>query len=202
MLGSISPVGEASRKQRWWLTATAYTLGSVLGGAAIGTLLGALGWLALSLVPADPAVRLVILAVVAVFGAAVDARVVKLGLPSWRRQVDETWLTTYRGWAYGVGFGAQLGAAVATIIPAAITYTMLAACLLSGSVPGGLLIGFAFGIVRSAPVLLTVRLRTPAQLYAATQRATAAEPIAHRLGIAGQAGAATVALAVTATRLL
>ena len=202
MLGSISPVGEASRKQRWWLTATAYTLGSLLGGAATGALLGALGWLVLSLVPADPAVRLVILAAVAVFGAAVDAGVVRLGLPSWRRQVDETWLTTYRGWVYGVGFGAQLGAAVATIIPAAVTYTMLSACLLSGSVPGGLLIGVAFGIVRSVPVLLTVRLRTPAQLYAATQRATAAEPIAHRLGIVGQAGAATVALAVTATRVL
>jgi hypothetical protein len=32
------------------------------------------------------------------------------GCPSWQRQVDERWLTTYRGWVYGAGFGFQLGA--------------------------------------------------------------------------------------------
>ena len=35
-------------------------------------------------------------------------------LPSVQRQVNEDWLVEFRGWVYGFGFGAQLGAGVAT----------------------------------------------------------------------------------------
>ncbi len=129
MLGSISPVGEASRRQRWWITATAYTIGSVLAGAGMGLLLGGAGQLVATLWPLPEAVRIAILGAVVALGALFDAKVIRRPLPTWRRQVDERWLTTYRGWVYGVGFGLQLGTGVVTIVPSAVTYTALAAAL-------------------------------------------------------------------------
>src|SRR5436189_48466 len=42
MLGSITPLGERGRNSRWWVTMTAFVLGSAIGGAALG---GGLGWL-------------------------------------------------------------------------------------------------------------------------------------------------------------
>lgn len=199
MLGSISPVGEASRGQRWWLTATAYTVASLIAGAATGALLGLLGAGVFGLVEVATAVRLGILALVLVAGAAVDRGVRGWQLPSWRRQVDERWLTTYRGWIYGTGFGFQLGTGVVTIVPSAVTYAMWLAALLSGSGLAGLGVGLVFGVVRSLPLLLTVRLRSAAALYDRTRRVAAAEPAARHLTIAGQIGIAAVALIAAGT---
>ena len=49
MLSSISPLGERARSSRWWLTTTAYLVGSLAGGLALGALASLLG----ALVPAD-----------------------------------------------------------------------------------------------------------------------------------------------------
>ena len=43
MLSSISPLGERARGSRWWLTTTAYVVGSLAGGALIGVVAGAIG---------------------------------------------------------------------------------------------------------------------------------------------------------------
>ncbi len=40
MLGSITPLGERSRGSRWWLTVTAYVVGSALAGLVTGGLFG------------------------------------------------------------------------------------------------------------------------------------------------------------------
>lgn len=195
MLGSISPVGEAARGQRWWLTAGAYTIASTVAGGGVGLLLGALGAATATVVDIGLTTRLVVLAVVVLGGALLDARVAPLPLPTVHRQVDERWLTTYRGWIYGAGFGLQLGTGVVTIVVSAATYTMLVAAVLTTSVAGGLAVGTTFGIVRSLPLLLTARLRTPARLHATTRRVAASEPLAHRVTVAGQLGAAAVAFA-------
>jgi hypothetical protein len=47
--------------------------------------------------------------------------------------------------------------------------------------------------VRSLPLLLTARLRTPARLHETTRRVAASEPLAHRLTVAGQLSTAAVA---------
>lgn len=201
MLGSISPVGEASRGQRWWLTATAYTVASLIAGAATGAILGLLGQALFALAPVPQGFRLSILAVALLAGALIDSGRLGWRLPTWHRQVDERWLTTYRGWIYGAGFGFQLGTGLVTIVPSAVTYATWVAALLTGSWGGGLAVGIVFGLVRSIPLLLTARLRSPAALYATTQRVAAAGPAAHTLAIVGQVGTAAVAL-VTAGRLL
>ena len=199
MLGSISPVGEASRSQRWWLTATAYTVASLAGGAVVGLALGWAGEALLGGLQVPVSTRLLLLGVVALLGALADAKVVPWGLPTWHRQVDERWLTTYRGWIYGAGLGFQLGAGVATIVTSAATYATLVAAFLSASWQGGVLVGVAFGAVRSIPLLLTGRLRTAASLYRVTRRVEQAEPVARRLTIAGLAATGALALAAAGT---
>ena len=199
MLGSISPVGEASRRQRWWLTATAYTVASVAGGAIVGVVLGAAGSALNEVVDLSLIMRLILLAAVACLGALLDASALPWSLPTWHRQVDERWLTTYRGWVYGAGFGLQLGAGIVTIVTSAATYATLAAAFLSASWQGGLVVGAAFGAVRSVPLLLTGQLRTAASLYRVTQRVEAAEPVARRLAVAGQAAVGALALLAAGT---
>ena len=184
MLTSISPLGERARGNRWGLTVGAYLLGSVLGGAAIGALLGGAGELLLS-GPLPLAA-----AAVCVLAALADL----LGLlPRGSRQVDEDWLVRYRGWVYGLAFGAQLGVGVVTIVTSAATYAMLALCFLSGDLLAGVAIGATFGLVRAVPIL---RLRT----------ATTPDAL-HRIGaqlerLARAAGRTTTAVLAAAALLL
>ncbi|SDP54435.1 Cytochrome C biogenesis protein transmembrane region [Pedococcus dokdonensis] len=152
MLSSISPLGERARNSRWWLTTTAYLLGSLAGGLAVGGLAALLG----SLVPDEARGSrwtLVAVAALLVIGLVVDLRNQR-SVPSWRRQVDEQWLTRYRGWVYGVGFGAQLGFGLVTIITSTTTYAAVLLAALSGQVGAGLAIGATFGLVRALPSLL------------------------------------------------
>jgi len=191
MLASISPVGEASRHQRWSITISAYTVASAAGGTLIGGLLGGLGSL-LGIAALPEAWLLGTIAVVAVLGATIEAGWLP-ELPSWHRQVDERWLTTYRGWVYGAGYGLQLGVAVVTIITSAVTYAALLAALLVGSVPAGAAIGVTFGIVRAVPLLLTARVRSPQRLQRLHAGiATAARPV-ERATVAAQLAAALAA---------
>jgi hypothetical protein len=156
MLSSISPLGEQARSSRWWLTTTAYLLGSLAGGLAVGALAALLG----SALPG--AVRtsrwtLVLVAVLLAAGLVLDLRGAQ-SLPSWRRQVDVAWLTRYRGWVYGVGFGAQLGFGLVTIITSATTYAAVLLAALTGHVGAGLAIGATFGVLRALPSLLMARV--------------------------------------------
>lgn len=198
MLGSISPVGEASRNQRWWLTATAHVVGSATAGAAVGLVLGAVGALAAGSVSSG--VRLTALGVVTIVATAVDAGSSGRAVPSWRRQVDERWLSSYRGWVYGVAYGAQLGAAVTTIVPSASTYAALFAALLTASWKMGLVVGAVFGLARTVPLLAMAGVRTADRLYAVTRRVAVAEPWAHRLTIGAQGVVATAVLVTAAVR--
>lgn len=164
MLTSISPLGERARGNRFWRTAAAYAAGSTLGGTVIGAALGGVGAAVVAVVGHDVGVdraALAVLAVAALTGVALDT---KRSLPTLRRQVDERWLSTYRGWVYGFGFGFQLGLGVATIVTASTTYVALLTAALTGSPVGGALVGAAFGITRSAPLLVTARVHAPEQL--------------------------------------
>src|SRR3954453_19341957 len=105
MLTSISPLGERARGNRWAGTAAVYVVASTLGGVAIGALLGAVGSLF--------EVSLLVAAAVCALAAVAD---LVHRLPTIHRQVDEDWLSRYRGWVYGAGYGAQLGVGVATIV--------------------------------------------------------------------------------------
>jgi len=194
MLTSITPLGERGRRQRWGLTATAYVAGSTAGGAAVGLALGALGSLVRSAAAPPATAAIGALGALALVGLLLDLRVAGVAVPTVRRQVDETWLASYRGWVYGSGFGFQLGLGVVTIVTTAAVYVALGAALLAGSVVGGGAVGTAFGLVRAMPVLLARDVEGPETLRALMRRVQRGAGAARRGVVVGQG--ATVALAV------
>jgi hypothetical protein len=163
MLGSITPLGERGRGSRWWLTVTAYLVGSLAGGALLGWMVGAIG-AALGAGSAAVATRLVVLAGALVIGLALDLHVAGLRLPTIHRQVEEEWRGRYRGWVWGFAFGFQLALGVVTIVTTSTVYVTWLAAGLSGAAGGGAAIGAVFGLARALPVFAVARVRTPAQL--------------------------------------
>lgn len=156
MLSSISPLGERARSSRWWLTTTAYLVGSLAGGLALGGLAARVG----SVLPDDLRTSrwtLVVVALLLLVGLVLDLRDAP-SVPSWRRQVDEQWLGRYRGWVYGAGFGAQLGFGLVTIVTSTTTYAAVLLAALTGHLGAGLSVGATFGLVRALPSLLMARV--------------------------------------------
>ena len=138
MLSSISPLGERARASRWWLTTTAYVVSSLVGGLALGLVAALLG----ALVPGawrwSPAAYLLVAAAPGRRPAARPGRrpagSCRLAPPGRRG-----WIGRYRGWVVGVGFGAQLGFGLVTIITSSTTYAV--AC--SARCPGARAVGAA-----------------------------------------------------------
>jgi hypothetical protein len=163
MLASITPLGERGRRATWGITVTAFTLGSSAGGVALGSLLGAAGALVL---PGSLGVdaRLTMLAAAAVLAVVLDAAGGRV--PGPRRQVDERWLDAYRGWVYGLGYGAQLGLGVTTVIASAALYVAVLAAFLAGSAGDGAIVLGLFGALRGVSLLVAARVKRPDQLMA------------------------------------
>jgi hypothetical protein len=162
MLASITPLGERGRHRSWSVTVTAFLLGSAAAGALLGALIGAVGAL---LIPASAGSqpRLAALALAALAALALDASGT---VPGPARQVNERWLDEYRGWVYGAGFGAQLGAGVFTVVTSAATYVALLAALISGGSARGAAVVGAYGVIRGLTPLAAARVRSPGQLLA------------------------------------
>jgi hypothetical protein len=194
MLASINPLGERGRNQRYAVTVTAYLVASAAAGGALGAALGALGQVTLAAAPATIAVAAV--GVAAAVGLLADRRG---RVPGPHRQVDENWLVTYRGWVYGAGFGAQLGAAFTTIVSASATWVAFLCAFAGRSVGGGLVVGVTFGLVRALPVLGTARVHDPARLRALVRSLDRWRPRAAAATAATQAGAVVLLVAAAGT---
>src|SRR5947209_18990321 len=157
MLASITPLGERGRGQRWLVTVGAYAAAATAAGALAGIALGAAGeWLGLGGQTTEG--RLLALAVLLAVGAALDGL---HRVPGPRRQVDERWLDAFRGWVYGVGFGAQMGIGYATVITSAATLCAGGAALLSGSATGAGAILGVYGLAGGLTPALTAGGRSP-----------------------------------------
>ncbi|HEY1714502.1 MAG TPA: hypothetical protein VGG07_16490 [Solirubrobacteraceae bacterium] len=190
MLASITPLGERSRGFSWGLTASAFAVGALAAGVLGGAAGGALG----SLAPAGQwrdVVALVLLAI----ALGVDATGLRRRLPSTRRQVNEDWMGRYRGWVYGIAFGAQLGGGVVTIVTSAAVYAAALGTLLSGSVGAGAVIGAAFGVTRALSLLPARRVTDPAALVRLHDRLGRAEAPAGRLALAAETAAIALVIA-------
>jgi hypothetical protein len=166
MMASINPLGERARGNRWRHTATAFTAGCLLGGWALGASAAAVGLL-VAAASRPPATAV---AAGAAMGIAFAAGVVELAgwrVPTLHRQVDEAWLGRYRGWVYGSGFGAQLGAGLATTVTTAAVYAVVAMLVLlgaTGRLAEAQAVGAVFGLCRAVPVLGARRLHDPESL--------------------------------------
>ena len=164
MLTSINPLGERGRGNTWERTVAPYLVLSGVGGAMTGGALGALG--ALLAVPTATGRWVAAATLILAAGADLSAR----RLPGGHRQVDQDWLTRYRGWFYGAGFGWQLGTGVLTVVTSASTYALLVLLVLTGSPGAGALVGAVFGLVRALPVLVVRPVHAPDQLRALAVR--------------------------------
>jgi sulfite exporter TauE/SafE len=190
MLGSITPLGERGRGSRWGITVSAYIAGSAAGGAALGLLLGWAG----SPLDLSANLRLAILGVAIAAGVAFELHLGGLRLPSTHRQVDETWRASYRGWVWGLTFGAQLALGVITVVTTAMVYVTWLAALLTGSAAAGALVGLAFGLARALPILSVARVRTSGQLLGVDRTLQRLAAPARRLTVAAGASIAGLAL--------
>lgn len=176
MLTSIHPLGERARHNRWGLTVAAFVVAAIATGAGIGVVLGWAG----NLLPGDTWRWPVAAGVVAGAGLA---DLLRVRPPGPRRQVNEDWIGTYRGWVYGGGFGAQLGAGFATYVVTWGVWATFALMVLVGDPGGGALIGAAFGLGRSVFPLAAGRIDRPSRLTEFSRRMAAlAGPVARTTG--------------------
>jgi len=179
MLSSITPLGERGRLNRFGVTATAFVEGAIAGGTTFGALCG---WLGSWLPERSSAVDALLVVALAVVGAVLDATRV----PTIKRQVNEDWLNRYRGWVYGLGFGARLGFGVVTVVTSAATYVAFALAVLTGSVAAGAAIGFTFGALRGLSLLLVKDVDSPGGLRTFHRRLDARAADGLRLGVVSQ----------------
>jgi hypothetical protein len=194
MLGSITPLGERSRGRRWGLTVAWFFAGAVGAGALLGAGLGSFGQLVLvSWIGAGWDLRTALFALVACVAVLFDTRLLPWELPGPRRQVNENWLYTYRGWFYGVGFGAQLGAAVTTFVTTAAVYLALTGAFLLATPAGGAAVGAMFGLTRGLTLLPGGRVRTTAALGRQAARVDDWDAPSLTVTVAIEAAAALVA---------
>lgn len=161
MLASLTPLGERGRNTYWPATVTFYFVGSTVGGAALGSLLGLVGSPVVGAL--DPVVPMALLAFLVLGGFLLD---IGIGwkLPTVQRQVSQAWLGRYRGWVVGLGFGFQLGLGFITIVTTSTVYAVFLSSLLSGDPVAGALIGGTFGLLRATPLLAGAMIRTSADL--------------------------------------
>jgi len=185
MLTSINPLGETGRKQSWAVTVFSYVAGTVLGGSVIGLALGSIG-----LFVPDKPWTLWLLAGLLILGGVVDAS--RWSPPGIHRQVDENWLSKYRGWVYGFGFGVQLGTGMATIVTTAAIYSMMGMLVLVGDPVLGLSVGATFGLARSLPVLLVARASTFGRLSEVMARLEEWRPWSRRVPAIAQVALAVI----------
>jgi hypothetical protein len=189
MLASITPLGERSRGFSWPVTVSAFAVGAVLAAGLAGALAGALG----SLAPGGTWRTAVALGVVTV-ALGVDAGPLRRRLPTTRRQVNEDWMTRYRGWVYGLAYGGQLGLGVVTIVTSAAIYAAALGALLCGSIGAGALVGGAFGLTRALTLLTAGRATNSDRLVALHRTLVRLEPSARWLPVVAEVAAAGLLL--------
>jgi hypothetical protein len=195
MLASITPLGERGRQSSWGVTAAMHVLGSLAGGAAVGALAGLLGWLALGDVGSLGIVRLQYRfeALAATLAAGAAWELAHRRVPGPRRQVDERWLDRYRGWVYGLGYGAQLGTGVTTVVVSSAVWAVPVAAVLSSRPSTGAVIGSVAGGLRGVSVLMAGRVATPQQLMAFHARMRSIERPVRAVALAAQFSLACLA---------
>jgi hypothetical protein len=196
MLASITPLGERGRNATWAITVTAFVIGATAAGAALGAALGALGGL---LVPAGAGTADRIVALAAALAIAITLDAFPRAVPGPHRQVNERWLDEYRGWVYGLGYGAQLGLGVTTVVSSAGTYVALVAAFLAPAPAAGALIVGCFGAVRGLTLLAGAGVRTPPELLSLHRLLSRSRRPVRWAGITALAAILLVALVWVAT---
>jgi hypothetical protein len=180
VLGSINPLVERARGSTYAVTAAWFMWASAIGGVLVGASAAGIGRALLS--PLPGLMRLAVVLLATLVGLVLDSKLFGVRLPSTRRQVNDRWLSRYRSWVYGAGFGAQLGAGIATVVYGSSTYVWILASGASASLSTGALAGLVYGFIRGSTILSVARVDSGPKLMAFGDRLDRAESrIARRL---------------------
>jgi len=163
MLSQITPMAEAGRHQKFARTAGWFIAGAALGGAMLGSAIAAVA-IALGAAGLGQTAAIALISGCAIAAAAVDANLLGFRPPFLCRQVNEEWLSKYRAWVYGGGFGWQIGAGITTYVMTAAVPLMIVVAALTANPWAAVAIGTGFGLARGLAVLIGARLHTPAAL--------------------------------------
>jgi hypothetical protein len=192
MLSTVTPIAERGRGHRFWVTAAWFVAGSLAGGATLG---GATALLALAFGAVPTEAALLIGGGLALAGAAVDAGLVGVRPPFFKRQLDDAWLDRYRGWVYGAGFGWQIGVGLATyIMTTAVPVTAVLAGL-TGRPAVALAVGLVFGLVRGLAIVASAPATTTSALARVQQRFETLEAPVRQATVLALAGVGVAAVA-------
>ena len=187
MLSTITPISERARHHRYWPSATWFLAGATLGGVTLGAAM-ACGAMLSSTAGVAQTVRIGVAVAVTAVCLAADARLFGLRLPERPRQVDATWVTRFRPWAYAGGFGWQLGTGVATYVMTNATYAVIIVGAVALPPATALELGVVYGVCRGATILLGAPVTSPTRLQAlhrwltTSDRASVAVTMAAQLG--------------------
>lgn len=173
MLSSIHPLGERARNNNWGVTVTAFTLGAVLSGAALGALLGLAGRATVG--TSSPTILLGITAMAILAAGVLD--LVRVQPPGPKRQVNENWIGTFRGWVYGGGFGLELGVGFLTYIVTWGVFATYASAFLTVTPISGALVGATFGFGRSLTLIAAGYVDRPSRLTSFNRRLASLGPV-------------------------
>jgi hypothetical protein len=191
MLSSITPMTEAGRGNRFSSTARWFLIGGIVGGSCLG-LLAAGGAALVAATGISTEARWALAAIIALATAAIDLGAFGVELPIFKRQVNDAWLRTYRGWVYGAGFGWQIGFGVATYIMTAGVFLTIALAVLGANPAAAIAIGATFGLVRGSAVFIGRGATSPAALSAVHARLDALGPAARMAALGVQLLAAAI----------
>jgi hypothetical protein len=151
MAGTLLPVGYGLSERRGLpVILTLHCVGSVAGGAALGTLLGAGGKLAGFGRGVFPGLATGCLALLY---SCHEARLIRVPTPQRQRQVPHGWRLRFSPAVASLFYGAGLGVGIWTLVSVASFYVVLLWAILSGDPLAGAVTLGAYGFFRTLPLI-------------------------------------------------
>jgi hypothetical protein len=155
-IGSLVQV--TSHPSPWPRAASLYTVCAGLSGAVVGALIGGLGALLRTTLPApgwigdEPRAGALLAGALALVYAASDLGIARLPRPRVAAAVPVTWWRRWRPYGASAAYGAALGTGVSTRVAFGGLYALLALCLVSGPAYGAALMG-TYGLTRGFSII-------------------------------------------------
>jgi len=154
MVGQIGPLVQVGRKK----TALAFhVLGGVVGGAAIGVVLGFTGLLLRAAIGDTlDTVFVVVVPAALLSAAAVDLGVLPVRPITWERQTPGSWPCSMGHYPGIFAWGFDLGLAVSTRVPYQPLLVLPLAAVLVGNLPAAVAITGVYGAAKAIAVVVAI----------------------------------------------
>jgi hypothetical protein len=155
MVGTILPIVHGERRNRKPPIALAlHVSGYLFGSATMGVLLGLLGAFSNELgLNGIRSPVLLLVGVLSVLFAAHELRLIRLPLPSCRRQVPSRWRFVLRPRTLAFAYSYGLGLGFLTMISTTTFYLVTLWIVLSGGIGTGVITMLLFGLGRALPMI-------------------------------------------------